>query len=253
MGDSVQVLLVAGAVVAAFLAGTMMDGGGDSVDCPSSNCVEPGFMAFYLYPFRCVECARGVGSDCDSCNAYYNPAGLEAVSEYLGVDIGWYDTRLVDKGSILVVGESELGLGVVENKFSVANTICRVANDSASCGIVADEVGRAKACVEDRGVSANTLVYHYTRGDCSHCDDTTLTVDQLVRDTGFNVTKVLHEDREDMRLINMCLSSFSARQYVPEVICPANGRSLVGRVASFTELEDFARACTISLKTRESQ
>jgi hypothetical protein len=58
----------------------------------------------------------------------------------------------------------------------------------------------------------------------------------------YGVRYVDHASREEMKLINDCFVSFSNIDYVPQVLCPVNGRDLTGEF-TLGQLRDFADEC----------
>ncbi|MFC2162735.1 hypothetical protein ACFLRF_03565, partial [Candidatus Altiarchaeota archaeon] len=79
------------------------------------------------------------------------------------------------------------------------------------------------------------------------CKRTNQIVGQLLEleyDDGveYKVTSVDHSSKQEMKLINECFTVFSNIDYVPQVLCPANGKDLTGEF-SLGQLRNFADQC----------
>mgnify|MGYP006288816153 FL=1 len=205
---------------------------------------DVGLQVFYLYPQRCIDCVEGTSRDCEFCSMYYNERVLDSVSESLGFPLKWYPSSLVSEGSVFVAGNGNVGLGVADNKFSIANTVCKITGHERACSLRGQELERSIQCLEKYGIHEDTLIYHYTtRGDCSHCEDTTRTMNQYVGETGDDVVWIDHSNKTQLNILNDCMRAFSTRQYVPELLCPENGLSIVGRISNTGKVEKFAEDC----------
>ncbi|HHQ44830.1 MAG TPA: hypothetical protein ENN13_01680 [Candidatus Altiarchaeales archaeon] len=236
----VSAVLVFG--VLAFILGQSMASEREAFDFTSCGGCVP--AAYYLVPQRCIDCALEVGTNCVDCNTYYNIDMLRTMDVEFDTPLFWYPSSLVDKASVFVVGGKNVDLAVVNNKFNLAAALCRIADDARACGAFDAEITRASRCVEKYGISPDTIVLHYSTSEtCSHCDRTMMTVVELEELGGYSTFWIDHENQSQMRILNECLSAFTTKDYVPEVICPRKGTSIVGRMPYVKDLRNFAESC----------
>ncbi|MBD3261534.1 MAG: hypothetical protein GF334_07625 [Candidatus Altiarchaeales archaeon] len=213
----------------------------DSNTLPS---MDSGLTVLYLYPSRCVDCSQKGPGACDYCNSYYDETLLEAVSQELVVPINWYFTSFVSEATLVVAGgdADEFGVGAVEGKYGIANTLCAVAEHEKSCLMRDKELERVESCIEKYNLTPETLIYHYTSGECSHCEYTSAEVTQYQRESGKPVYWIDHQDPEQKKILDECFGAFTNLNLVPQLLCPRNGLDLTGR-SSVNQIYSFANRC----------
>ncbi|MFH1787970.1 MAG: hypothetical protein ABH834_01160 [Candidatus Altiarchaeota archaeon] len=215
--------------------------------CPSCMFYS-NLSVYYLYPSRCMECERNIPPTCDGCNQFYDLDLLSTISGDIGVPISFVVSDAVSDASLFVVYGNEARLGLAKSKISIAQSICSVSGNENACALFAEHVEVMEKCFGKYGVSADTVIYHY--GDsCAHCEDTLPYVEELSSlsygDVPYKV-KFLSEDVvEEKRVLTECVGGLLELRYVPQVICPGNGRTSIGAM-DLTQLRDFADECIIS-------
>ncbi|MFH1403709.1 MAG: hypothetical protein ABIH11_05510 [Candidatus Altiarchaeota archaeon] len=208
---------------------------------------ESDLQVFYLYPARCVDCDLNVPGQCDYCNSYYDERVMGLLSGELGVPVRFFVTDIVVRPNVFVASGDKAGLGDGRTKYNIANTVCELAGSEKSCELHESEVKRVKDCVARYGLADDTIVYHYTKSGCNSCARTTPVVQELLgleynETLKYTVHYVDHGDKEEMKLINECFMSFNYIDYVPQALCPANGKDLTGEF-SLGMIRDFTDAC----------
>ena len=212
--------------------------------CPSCMFYED-LSVYYLYPSRCMDCGRNIPPTCDGCNQYYDLDLLSIISGDIGVPISFVLSDAVNDASLFIVYGNEAHLGVAKSKVAITQSICSVSGNENACALFAEHVEVMKNCFDKYGVSADTVVYHH--GDsCPHCIDTKPYIEELAGlsygDTPYKV-KYLNDDvAAQKRVLTDCVGGIIELRYIPQVICPGNGRTKIGAM-DLTQLRDFADEC----------
>lgn len=215
------------------------------ISCPSCTLNES-FMAYFLYPKRCVACEKNVPPSCDGCAGFYGEATLAAVSADLAVPLVFTVSDAVSDASVFAVSGGKAFLGSAKSKLAIAQTICAASGSARSCEVFRERVGSIRACFDKYSIPADAVVYHSAR-NCAHCEEMAPFVSELMglsRADGklYKVSFLSEDDASAKRILSECVGGVVELNYVPQVICPSNGKSRIGALG-LSQLRDFADEC----------
>lgn len=96
------------------------------------------------------------------------------------------------------------------------------------------------ACLAKYGIDEG-VVFIYADW-CPHCQDMKPLVQQLQRE-GFSVYLAPSTNSTVVGYLRECLSGIAQLRYIPEFVCPSNGKSKVGKFSNIDEMRAFFQAC----------
>lgn len=212
---------------------------------PNSCLTDAGFSVYYLYPDRCVECERNIPETCEACESYYDKDMLALVSGDIGLPVSFVVSDAVSEATVFVVSGQKSFLGVAKSKVAIAQIVCAASENEEACTVFADAVDSVKKCFAGYGINAGTLVYQYA-DDCAHCELMKPVIEELESlsfgETGYVVHRIDDGDGAETRILTECVGGLLELRYIPNIICPANARSIVGE-QKLGDLRDFADDC----------
>jgi hypothetical protein len=248
-GLDFRLISAALAVFCLVLAGYVFLSGGGVRTVYVNNTVYPSenLSVSYLYPLRCVNCDLNKPGQCDYCNSYYDLRVMDMLSQEVGVPVRFYVSDTVERPNVLVAYNGKMALGDGRSRFNIANTLCRFAGVKKSCELYSSEVAKVRTCVAKYGLSVNSLVYHRSSGNCPTCSKTDAIVDELRKlsydeSVKYDVYSVDRSDSAQAGFMSACLQVFDSVDYVPQLVCPGNGRDLTGQF-TLAQAQEFADQC----------
>lgn len=203
-------------------------------------------VVMYLYPLQCVDCAKRIPPTCDTCMTYYSDSGvLSAIAGDVGVPFTPYVSGSVSEPTLLVAKDGVVSLGDARTKLSIASTLCSIVKNKESCKVLNDRLFSVKKCFEQYNISRDMLVYQYSES-CSHCAKVSEALDKLLQTPqlgrSYKAVSIDSQSESQMKVLTSCAGDIVNTRYVPNVLCPANGKVKTGEL-TFSELRDFADDC----------
>jgi len=229
-----------------FFAGALFLGVGFSDVGGGSSGVSAGSRVMYLYPAKCVDCGNRVPPTCGECITFYSDSVvLDAVSADVGVPLELFVSAGVSEPTLLIASNGVVSLGDARTKFSIAGNLCTMLGVEQSCSAFSDRLFSVQKCFESANVSKSTLVYQYSES-CSHCEKVSESLDKLLQldyyGRPYQAVSINSANENELSVLRSCAGDIVNTRFVPNVLCPANGRFLNGEV-SFSVLRDFADEC----------
>lgn len=206
-------------------------------------------VAVYLYPQRCIDCRNDYPTSCtEDCVIYNDTSMIESLSRELNVSISYAVADVVRDPSLFVSYRGVGGLGDARSRYNMISTLCAIAKNKKACDLLDEKLGGMRECLAGYGINKSTVIYHYTETGCSHCNVTSLRVNELVElsyNDSINYSVAWFEGFNDtqMNVLDECISEFIDLNYVPQLFCPANGRSITGEIQMLSQVRNFADEC----------
>jgi len=250
--DNMDYKLVSGVlgVVCLLLASYVVvvgSGAGKTVYVNNTVYPKQGLSVYYLYPLRCVSCDLNTQGACDYCTSYYGAQMMDSLSQSVGVPINYVVSDVVARPNIVMVNGEKLTLADGRSKYNIAHALCGFAGVKESCSLFSSEIDRVKSCVKKYGIDASTVVYTSSSKECPLCSKENDIVAQLFTlefsdGVEYKVKSVDYTNSQERQLVSDCMQAFDNLEYVPQLLCPANGKQLTGEF-TLSAARDFADEC----------
>ncbi|OYT53333.1 MAG: hypothetical protein B6U72_06180 [Candidatus Altiarchaeales archaeon ex4484_2] len=225
---AIIVLTLAVAVLATLLINKQTPCEQKQNDCPPSVFNQSSELKLiYLEPINCVNCDIEM---------------IEQISRQLGVPIEEYVSDSVPQPSMLIFHQGRNTLATADRRYNILDSICQFTNQSKACEL-RDYVNLTGIhdCLKKHNITKNTTIFFY-KSEIKECQKMKEWIQELDDEHSFYIISLNNADR--MGVAGECLPKLVTLEklFVPQLICPANGRKKIGSVTK-EELKKFAANC----------